>query len=151
MISSPIGACDSGSKPRFAADGPELRRSSREEVLPHHALGSDWVLLDGETPVSCSVFNAMLPDIVQIGGVWTPPPLRGRGYGRSVVAGSLLAAREQGVQRAVLFADPQNPAAKQAYLALGFRIGGDYGLVLLPQYPTHIGRLTEGWGNRRPK
>ncbi len=48
-----------------------------------------------------------------------------------MVAGSLLAARNQGVDRAVLFADPLNQAAKRAYLSLGFRIVGDYGLVLL--------------------
>jgi len=82
-------------------------------------------------PVAYSVFNAMLPDIVQIGGVWTPPECRGRGYARSVVAGSLVAARTQGVARAVLFADPLNAAARAAYLSIGFAIVGDYGLVLL--------------------
>ena len=81
--------------------------------------------------MSYSVFNAMLADVVQIGGVWTPREFRGRGYARSVVAGSLLAARKQGVSRAVLFADPTNEAARRAYLFLGFRIVGDYGLVLL--------------------
>src|SRR6266566_2868556 len=92
----------------------------------------DWrVRFAGEAPVSYSVFNAMLADIVQIGGVWTPPERRGRGYARSVVAGSLLAARKQGIARAVLFADPANEAARRAYLFLGFRIVGDYGLVLL--------------------
>ena len=96
-----------------------------------HERGTDWLLLAGAAPVSYSVFNAMLPDIVQIGGVWTPPEFRGRGYARSVVAGSLLAARKQGVERAVLFADPANEAARRAYLFLGFRIVGDYGLVLL--------------------
>jgi predicted GNAT family acetyltransferase len=75
--------------------------------------------------------DAMLPDIVQIGGVWTPPEFRGRGYARSVVAGSRVAAGKHGVRRAALFADPANPAARAAYLALGFRIVGDYGLVLL--------------------
>jgi len=114
-----------------AVDGPELRRASRADVLLHHDRGADWVLVAGSRPVSYSVFNAMLPEIVQIGGVWTPPECRGRGYARSVVAGSLLAARKQGVQRAVLFADPLNAAARAAYLALGFRIVGDYGLVLL--------------------
>lgn len=114
-----------------ATDGPELCRASRADVLLQHERGGDWVLLAGAAPVSYSVFNAMLPEIVQIGGVWTPPELRGRGYARSVVAGSLLAARKQGVSRAVLFADPLNAAARAAYLALGFRIVGDYGLVLL--------------------
>jgi RimJ/RimL family protein N-acetyltransferase len=114
-----------------AVDDAELRRSSRADVLLQHQRGADWVLLSGTTPVAYSVFNAMLPEIVQIGGVWTPPEHRARGYARSVVAGSLLAARKQGVQRAVLFADPENAMARAAYLAIGFRIMGDYGLVLL--------------------
>ena len=32
-----------------------------------------------------------------------------------------------------LFTDPHNTGAKRAYLALGFRIVGDYGLVLLAE------------------
>jgi RimJ/RimL family protein N-acetyltransferase len=113
-----------------ATPGPELYRASRADVLLQHQRGSDWVLLADSAPVAYSAFNAMLPEIVQIGGVWTPPELRGREYARSVVAGSLVAARQHGVSRAVLFADPANAAARAAYLALGFRIVGDYGLVL---------------------
>jgi len=114
-----------------AADSLELRQASADDVRLQHQQGTDWLLLAGAAPVSYSVFNAMLPDIVQIGGVWTPREFRGRGYARAVVAGSLLAARKQGVARAVLFADPANQAARRAYLFLGFRIVGDYGLVLL--------------------
>src|SRR5207302_836575 len=113
-----------------AADGLDLRRASQADVLLQHARAADWVLVRGETPVAYALFNAMLPDIVQIGGVWTPPEFRGRGYARSVVAGSLVAAGKQGVRRAVLFADPSNAAARAAYLAIGFAIVGDYGLVL---------------------
>jgi RimJ/RimL family protein N-acetyltransferase len=114
-----------------ATDGPDLRQASTDDVRLQHERGTDWLLLAGAAPVSYSVFNAMLPDIVQIGGVWTPAEFRGRGYARSVVAGSLLAARKQGIERAVLFADPANEAARRAYLFLGFQIVGDYGLVLL--------------------
>jgi RimJ/RimL family protein N-acetyltransferase len=114
-----------------AADGPELHQASGDDVRLQHQRGTDWLLFAGAAPVSYAVFNAMLPDIVQVGGVWTPPEFRGRGYARAVVAGSLLAARKQGVQRAVLFADPANDAARRAYLFLGFRVVGDYGLVLL--------------------
>ncbi len=114
-----------------ATDGPDLRQASTDDVRRQHDRGTDWLLLAGAAPVSYSVFNAMLPDIVQIGGVWTAPEFRGRGYARSVVAGSLLSARKQGIERAVLFADPTNEAARRAYLFLGFRIVGDYGLVLL--------------------
>jgi RimJ/RimL family protein N-acetyltransferase len=114
-----------------ATDGPDLRQASTDDVRLQHERGTDWLLLAGAAPVSYSVFNAMLPDIVQIGGVWTPAEFRGRGYARSVVAGSLLAARKQGIERAVLFADPANEAARRAYLFLGFQIVGDYALVLL--------------------
>jgi ribosomal protein S18 acetylase RimI-like enzyme len=114
-----------------ATDGPDLRQASTDDVRLQHDRGTDWLLLAGAAPVSYSVFNAMLPDIVQIGGVWTAPEFRGRGYARSVVAGSLLSARKQGIERAVLFADPANEAARRAYRFLGFRVTGDYGLVLL--------------------
>jgi GNAT superfamily N-acetyltransferase len=111
------------------SDRAILEPAAREDILRHQANHSQWILLDGGRPVSYSAFNARLPDAVQIGGVWTPPEARGRGYARAVVAGSLLEAREQGATRAVLFAD--DPAARRAYEAIGFRAVGAYGLVLL--------------------
>lgn len=92
----------------------------------------DWqfMLLVGDQIVAYAAYNAALPEIVQIGGVWTPPELRGRGYGRAVVAASLLAARDDGVQRAVLFTGERNVAAQRAYAALGFRRIDDWGIVL---------------------
>jgi predicted GNAT family acetyltransferase len=75
-----------------------------------------------------SAFNARLPEIVQVGGVWTPRPQRGRGFARAVVAASLLEARAEGVARAVLFTE--SPAARRCYEALGFRKVSEYGLVI---------------------
>jgi uncharacterized protein len=109
--------------------GNALRQRCEREV---EILPLDWqfMLVDAADIVAYAAFNAALPEVVQIGGVWTPPERRGRGYGRAVVAGSLLAAREDGVQRAVLFTGAHNVAAKRAYAALGFRRVGDWGLVL---------------------
>lgn len=84
-------------------------------------------VVDGRI-VSLSALNAVLPDIVQVGGVYTPPPLRSRGYAKASVAGSLLDARRAGAERAVLFAS--RPDAQRCYAALGFQRIGDYGLVL---------------------
>jgi predicted GNAT family acetyltransferase len=109
---------------------PEQRAACLDELRLLHARGCAWVLVRGPTAVSHCVFNARLPDIVQIGAVWTPPALRGRGYARAVVAGALRAARTEGASRAVLFAEPANAAARTAYVALGFQRIGDYGLVL---------------------
>jgi predicted GNAT family acetyltransferase len=90
--------------------------------------GNLWVAFESDRPVSMSAFNATLPDIVQIGGVYTPPALRGRGYAKVAVAGSLIAARQRGVSRAVLFTD--NPSAARSYEAVGFTRIGNYGVVL---------------------
>ena len=111
-------------------DSPTLRGECRQELLLAYERGSNWVLEDGDL-VSYSACNARLPDIVQVGGVWTPRELRGRGYGRAVVAGSLLELRETGVRRAVLFAERED--AKQAYRGIGFRVVGEYGLVLFAE------------------
>lgn len=102
----------------------------RRKVEALHAEGRDFVLVaDADEPVAFSAFNAGLPDVVQIGGVWTPVAQRRRGFARAVVAGSLLEARGQGVRRGVLFTAQDNWPAQRAYEALGFRPVGDYGLV----------------------
>lgn len=110
--------------------GEEMLAAARSEIARLQEIRSQWILLENGRPVAYSAFNARLPDVVQIGGVWTPPELRGRGYARAVVAGSLLEARREGVCRAVLFTGVENVAARRAYEALGFRVVGDYGLVI---------------------
>jgi predicted GNAT family acetyltransferase len=104
--------------------------AARAEVGRLQELGWHWILLEGDRPVAYSAFNARLPDVVQVGGVWTPPDLRGRGYARAVVAGSLLEARTAGATGAVLFTGEENVSARRVYEALGFRVVGDYGLVI---------------------
>lgn len=113
------------------AKTPELRSSCYREIEARQTIGIHWLLVAHNTPVAYSVFNARLPDIVQIGGVWTPPALRGNGYAKSVVAGSLLEARLQGVERAILFTNHENLAAQAAYRGIGFQATGEeFGLVL---------------------
>lgn len=87
------------------------------------------VLMDGKTPLAMSGFNARLPQIVQVGGVYTPPQLRGRGHARRAVALHLAQARAEGVRAATLFSG--SPAAARAYIAIGFRQVGSWSLILL--------------------
>ena len=103
----------------------ELTRLQRYQTEKNHFLAAR-----GEELVSYSSFNATLPEVVQIGGVWTPRNIRGHGNARCAVAGSLVTARERGVPRAVLFTPEENPAAQASYAAIGFRRVGDYGVVL---------------------
>ena len=108
--------------------GAGLRDEAAALMELVHGRRSHWLLFDAGRPVAYSAFNARLPDIVQVGGVWVPVELRGRGYGRAVVAGSLLDARAQGVRRSVLFAERDD--AKRAYRGLGYSVVGEYGFVL---------------------
>lgn len=113
-----------------SSDGPELRERVRAGLAEMDKAGSHWVLeVEGDI-VAYSAFNATLPDCVQVGGVFTPPELRGKGYGRAVVAGTLVEARSKGVARSVLFTGEDNAAAQTAYRALGYERIGDYGLIL---------------------
>ena len=48
--------------------------------------GNSRLLMLDDQPVALTGFNATLPDIVQIGGVYTPPALRGRGLARRNIA-----------------------------------------------------------------
>ena len=113
-------------------DSAELRASARQDVESLNAEGRDFVVVEGDGPhrlLACSAFNAALPDVVQVGGVFTPVELRSRGYARAVVAGSLISARERGVGRAILFTGEESVSARRAYEALGFVAVGDYGLL----------------------
>jgi uncharacterized protein len=114
-------------------DSEETRQRSTAFLDAQIADGDVWVATEAAAatpvPLSLAAFNAALPDIVQLGGIYTPPALRGRGYAKAAVAHSLLVARERGASRAVLFTE--NPSAARSYEAVGFRRTGDYSLVLL--------------------
>jgi GNAT superfamily N-acetyltransferase len=116
-------------------DSEETRQRSTAFLDTQIADGDVWVAIDTaataapDAPVSLAAFNATLPDIVQPGGIYTPPALRGRGYAKAAVAHSLLIARERGASRAVLFTG--NPSAARSYEGIGFRRTGDYSLLLL--------------------
>ncbi|CCD07309.1 GNAT family N-acetyltransferase [Legionella pneumophila] len=113
-----------------AEEGSSILKEQVESEVKNTLEGNDrWVLEENGVPVSLCGFNARLPDIVQIGPVWTPVTLRGRGYARTVVALSLSAAQKSGVSRAVLFTN--NQAAVRAYQAIGFNKVGNYRLAIL--------------------
>jgi predicted GNAT family acetyltransferase len=115
-----------------APPSPELEPEARGVMASMRDV--TWLLVDGAAsaaPVALTQLNAFLPDIVQIGGVYTPPAHRGRGYASAVVAAQLLDVRAGGASRVVLFTQPDNASARAAYESIGFRLTGDFGLVLL--------------------
>lgn len=117
-------------------DGRDLRAEIRADTRRHIEERNTWVLEREGQPVATTSFNTAIAEAVQIGGVWTPPELRSRGYGRAAVAASLLDARAEGVAKAILFAGEGNLPAQRAYESLGFRCIGDYRVVLLRRQPS---------------
>jgi len=113
------------------ADTPAMRARVEESLTHRSDDGRLWLLEHEGRPVAMTAFNAAVPQAVQVGGVYTPPPLRSRGYGAAAVAGSLLEARARGVPRSILFTAPENLPAQACYRGLGYRRIGDYGLILL--------------------
>nr|WP_217358475.1 GNAT family N-acetyltransferase [Ruegeria atlantica] len=110
----------------FAPD--RARGQAKADVATYIERDSHRALLIEGQPVAMTGFNARLPEIVQIGGVYTPPNLRGLGYARLAVALHLVEAREAGASRAVLFA--ASDSAARAYIGIGFQPAGQYSLIL---------------------
>lgn len=106
---------------------------ANERAMAERAVeeANTWILEADGRPVATSAFNSRIVEAVQIGGVWTPPEFRRHGYARCVVAQSLLDARDDGAQLAILFTDEINIPAQKAYTSLGFRHVGDYYLFIL--------------------
>jgi uncharacterized protein len=112
-------------------DTPELRARSRVAQASGIGEGTIWLVEHEGRGVATSGFNASVAEAVQIGGVYTLPAQRSRGFARAVVAHSLLIARSRGVPTAFLFTGTDQHAAQRAYLSLGFERIADYRISLL--------------------
>lgn len=119
--------------------GPELDADVAEHMRAELTQGTQWIAEAEGQPVAMTRFNATTADVVQVGGVYTPPADRSRGYAACVVAQSLLDAREEGATRSILFTEEGNAPARRCYESLGYEATGRYGLVLLAG--EHVVRL----------
>jgi RimJ/RimL family protein N-acetyltransferase len=129
-----------------ALDAPELYEASRHAEWHGIEDGSIWVVERDGVPVAKSAVSASTGESVQIGGVYTPPGLRGHGYARAAVAQLLLHKKSQGFVRSVLFTGDDNPAAQRAYVALGYERIGDYRITTLNTPWAWPGRSLSGAG-----
>lgn len=111
-------------------DAADARRKAAEEIDRTIDDGNGYVLRLAGAPVAYAGINARLPDMVQIGGVYVPPGERDQGYGRLATAAALADVKAKGARHAILFTGIENIAAKFCYEGLGFRVVGDYAIVL---------------------
>lgn len=103
-------------------------RKNMEDYIKHD---THRVLLVDGVPVCTTGFNAQAENCVQVGGVYTPPELRNRGFARSAVARHLQEAKDKGVKEAILFSS--SAAAAVAYRAIGFKEIGEFSLTLFKE------------------
>lgn len=108
--------------------GEGVREESQKEAASRIKKSRSRLLIHNGQPVAQTGFNAVLPDAVQIGGVFTPPELRRNGYGRLAVALHLVEVKAQGVKNAILFSN--NEHASQAYRGIGFNQIGTFTLTI---------------------
>ena len=90
----------------------------------HVAEGRVGLWVDGGHPVSMAYASPAGGGVTRISGVWTPPPLRGRGYASGVVA-ALSAERLDDGEACMLYTDLANPTSNDIYQAMGYRRVGD--------------------------
>lgn len=122
-----VGQAQPGAAPSVACKQRAVRAVGNPEVALFQA--------DGH-PVAMAGINARVDDTIQIGGVFTPVDLRGRGYARRALAGLLRRWAQRGVTQSILFAF--SPPAARAYEALGYVHVGAYRTALL-RAPVMIG------------
>jgi len=77
-----------------------------------------WIV-DGE-PVSMAGIMRRSRNGAAIGGVYTPPALRGRGYAGSVTAAVVQRILAEGRTMACLYVDLRNPFSRRCYAKIGF-------------------------------
>jgi hypothetical protein len=81
---------------------------------------------DAEQVVSMAARSRVLLRGVTVSLVYTPPPLRGRGYASACVAALSQHLLDSGWQYCTLFTDLSNPVSNNIYQKIGYRPVCDY-------------------------
>jgi GNAT superfamily N-acetyltransferase len=81
---------------------------------------------DDHQPVSMVGVTPEVAGVVRIGPVYTPPPLRRRGYAGSAVAAASRRALGHGARQCMLYTDLDNPTSNKIYAEVGYRRVGEW-------------------------
>jgi predicted GNAT family acetyltransferase len=108
----------------FDPDGFERRH------LQDLRAGHWWIAREKRRVVFQCHVGPQNDQVVQLGGVFTPSELRGRGYATQALA-QLCSELLERRPKVCLFCDEANQAARRVYERLGFAIVGYYRSILL--------------------
>lgn len=108
--------------PAFVLEAaPEDRVPQREECDRAAASGEYLFWTVNGAPVSMAGIVRRTRNAAAIAGVYTPPELRGRGYGGSATAAVVEKVFAEGRKTACLYTDLRNPASNRCYAKTGFK------------------------------
>jgi GNAT superfamily N-acetyltransferase len=99
-------------------DAARIERSVDARIAGAEAGLALWEF-DGR-PVSLAGFGGPTPSGIRIGPVYTPPELRGRGYGTAVTAAASELLLERGYRFCFLYTDLANPTSNAIYRRIGY-------------------------------
>jgi predicted GNAT family acetyltransferase len=102
------------------ADAPhlDLEQSFERRVASDTAGLTLWE--DDSEPVSMCGYGGRTPHGIRIGPVYTPPELRGRGYGSAVTAYVTKEQLDSGRDYCFLYTDLSNPTSNKIYVNIGY-------------------------------
>jgi RimJ/RimL family protein N-acetyltransferase len=101
-----------------------------EQVVNDRVGWGGMVLWEHEgRPVSLAGRNRAAAGQARIGPVYTPPDLRGRGFGAAATAAVTQAALDDDADGVVLFTDLDNPTSNTLYQRLGYRPLSDWAVI----------------------
>ncbi|MET7733002.1 GNAT family N-acetyltransferase [Streptomyces sp. NPDC005402] len=84
-----------------------------------------WEAPDG-TPLAMAGLTPPVAGQIRVTPVYTPAPLRGRGYAGAATAEVSRLARERGADEVLLFTDLANPTSNGLYQRIGYRPVADF-------------------------
>jgi GNAT superfamily N-acetyltransferase len=103
------------------ARAPGMTGKQRDVVARRISAGEILLWTVDDEAVAIAAVSPAVGGVARVNLVYTPPDLRGRGYGAAVSAGVTRTALERGVDVCMLYADVANPASNAVYQRIGYR------------------------------
>jgi RimJ/RimL family protein N-acetyltransferase len=110
---------------RDVGESEGVRADSWADARLAHDGVTLWEAPDG-TPVSMAGLTPLVADQIRMAPVYTPAPLRGRGYAGAATAEVSRLARQRGADQVLLFTDLANPTSNALYQRIGYRPVADF-------------------------
>jgi GNAT superfamily N-acetyltransferase len=109
--------------------GPDMQRTLADRL----SYGGLTLWETAGEPVSMAGVTRAVAGQARVGPVYTPPGLRGRGFGGVVTATVSQAAKDAGVADVLLYTDLANPTSNALYQRLGYEpVSDSIHLLFLP-------------------